>query len=205
MAEGTAAVIGGSGGRESPDLPNGNAPHASRAPRPGDRLLRLACRALPPLWSLLGLRTAAAALRHYLRADGAPFRLDARALLALAPVRDRVAEQLAGWRAEASALPHGSYPADSRWRGVTVSRQDDPDLWLALRGFQYRLTGTVEVAGDGTPHRARYRFQAHKSWNFDRGESEYGIPFTPFARLHETGLAREFDAVGESDGLVEVL
>ncbi|MDG4858018.1 hypothetical protein P8605_07605, partial [Streptomyces sp. T-3] len=108
--------------------------------------------------------------------------------------------QLDRWRAEARGRGPGTYPADSGWRGVTISRPGSADLWLALRGVQYRLTGTVEVAAPG-PVLITYRFRVHKSWNFDRGESEYGIPFTPFARLHETGLAREFEAVGEIDGL----
>ncbi|WP_329385542.1 hypothetical protein OG625_25695 [Streptomyces sp. NBC_01351] len=76
------------------------------------------------------------------------------------------------------------------------------DWWPALRGAQYRISGTVRVHEDGSVV-TDYRFQVHKSWNFDRGESEFGIPFASFSRLHETGLAREFTAVGEVDGLVD--
>ncbi len=200
---GTTTVIGIEGGREDPRIPNDNAPYASYRPRLTDHAVHIATRALPPLWRALGLPTAAGALRHYLRGTGRPYRLDARALLALPVVRTAVDERLDLWREEAEDRAPGVYRADSGWRGVGVTRRDDADLWLALRGVSYRLTGTVEVREDGSPGRVTYRFLAHKSWNFDRGESEYGIPFTPFARLHETGLAREFEAVGELDGLVD--
>ncbi|MFI6944381.1 hypothetical protein ACIBI4_34430 [Streptomyces sp. NPDC050418] len=200
---GTTTLIGAEGGREDPYLPNGNAPYATLTPRLTDHVVQVATRALPPLWSLLGLRTAAGALRHYLRGTGRPYRLDARALLALPVVRTAVDTQLARWRAEAASLGPGSYAADSGWRGVTITRSGSADLWLALRGVQYRLTGTVDVPEHAGPATITYRFHVHKTWNFDRGETEYGIPFTPFARLHETGLAREFEAVGELDGLVD--
>ncbi|NEB74522.1 hypothetical protein G3I40_04640, partial [Streptomyces sp. SID14478] len=124
----------------------------------------------------------------------------AGALLALPVVRGAVDAQLARWGAQARARPPGSHPADSGWRGVLITRSESRDLWLALRGVQFRLVGTVEAGTDGAVG-VTYRFRVHKSWNFDRGESEYGIPFTPFARLHETGLAREFTAEGESGPL----
>ncbi|MFI7340915.1 hypothetical protein ACIBUY_23625 [Streptomyces sp. NPDC050085] len=194
-------LIGRDGGRDEPALPNGNAPYASLRPRPGDRALKLLCRAVPPLWAALGWRTAADAFGHYLRGTGTPFALDAHALLAVPVVRDAVDAQLAHWREEARTLPPGTYPADSGWRGVLITRSASRDLWLALRGVQFRVVGSAEVGPDGTV-RTPYRFSVHKTWNFDRGESEYGIPFTPFARLHETGLAREFTAEGETDGPV---
>ncbi|MFC7305517.1 hypothetical protein ACFQVC_14950 [Streptomyces monticola] len=195
-----ATPLGRDGGRDDPRIPNGNAPYASLRPRPYDRALHLVCRGLPPLWAALGLPTAAATLRHYLCGSGTPYPLDAGALLALPAVRAAADVQLARWRAQALALGPGVYPADSGWRGITVTRRRSADLWLALRGVQYRLSGTVRVKAGGRTA-VTYRFEVHKSWNFDRGESEYGIPFTPFARLHETGLAREFAAAGELDGL----
>ncbi|MFE2289227.1 hypothetical protein ACFXDJ_34275 [Streptomyces sp. NPDC059443] len=199
--------LGRGGGRAEPAIPNDNAAHGSLPARPRDRVLRAACVAVPPLWTALGVRHAAGALRHYLRGTGRPYRVDARALLAVPVVRAEVDDRLAEWRAAAGALGEpGAYAADSGWRGVLIGRRagagGSADWWLALRGAQYRISGTVRVHEDGSVV-SDYRFQVHKSWNFDRGESEFGIPFTPFARLHETGLAREFTAVGEVDGLVD--
>ncbi|WP_329117314.1 hypothetical protein [Streptomyces sp. NBC_01465] len=188
--------IGSDGGREDPALPNDNAPFATLPVRPTDRVVRAGCLALAALWQALGLREAAGTMRHYLSATGAPYRIDADRILALPPVHRAVDTQLSRWLTEAPELP-GTYEADSTWRGVLINRTADTDLWLALRGIQYRLTGTVRVTERG-PTVAAYRFHVHKSWNFDRGENEYGIPFTPFARLHETGLAREFTVTGET-------
>ncbi|MEV7522508.1 hypothetical protein [Streptomyces sp. NPDC091371] len=203
----TRVPLGREGGRAQPAIPNGNAPHATLPARPRDRVLRAACVAVPPLWTALGIPHAAGALRHYLRGTGRPYRVDARALLAVDAVRAEVDRRLAEWRDAARALGEpGAYAADSGWRGVRITRRagegGDVDWWLALRGAQYRISGTVRVHEDGSVV-TDYRFQVHKTWNFDRGESEFGIPFTPFARLHETGLAREFTAVGEVDGLVD--
>ncbi|MFI5986312.1 hypothetical protein ACIBEA_36310 [Streptomyces sp. NPDC051555] len=199
-----AVVLGRDGGRADPRQPNGNAPHGSLPARPRDRVLRAAALAVPPLWTALGVRHAAGTLRHYLRGAGRPYRVDARALLAVPVVRAEVDRQLAQWRADARAVGEpGAYAADSGWRGVLITRRGSADWWLALRGAEYRISGTVRVHGDGSVV-SDYRFQIHKSWNFDHGESEFGIPFTPFARLHETGLAHEFTAVGEVDGLVDV-
>ncbi|WP_338931341.1 hypothetical protein WEB32_11985 [Streptomyces netropsis] len=199
--------LGRSGGRAEAGIPAGNAAYAELSVRWYDLLLRAVLHALPPLWSALGLPRAAGALRHYLRGNGAPYRVDAAELLALPVVRAAADTQLARWRDEAlerwCAGPRAAaaYPADSGWRGVLLPRRGGTDWWLALRGVQYRLTGTVRVAADGSTS-AEYRFAVHKSWNFDRSESEYGIPFTPFARLHETGLAREFTVTGEAFGHV---
>ncbi|MFE0100360.1 hypothetical protein [Streptomyces sp. NPDC059009] len=189
--------IGRDGGRDDPALPNDNAPHATLPARVTDHAVRAGCRALAALWSALGLRAAAATLRHYLDGTGTPYELDADRLLAVPAVRAAVTAQSRRWRTEAPETP-GTYPADSGWRGVLVARRDSLDWWLALRGIQYRVRGTVTVAPDGTRTSAIHSVAFHKSWNFDRGESEYGVPFAPFARLHETGLAREFEAVGET-------
>ncbi|MEV0091571.1 hypothetical protein [Streptomyces sp. NPDC050738] len=192
--------IGSDGGRDDPALPNGNAPFATLPVRPTDRVVRAGCRALAALWQAIGLRQAAGAMRHYLAATGAPYRIEAEAVLALPPVHRAVDTQLARWLAEAPEVP-GTYEADTVWRGVLISRSADTDWWLALRGIQYRLTGTVRVTERG-PTVCGYRFQLHKSWNFDRGETECGVPFTPFARLHETGLAREFTVWGTTGAVI---
>ncbi|WP_330330429.1 hypothetical protein OHS33_12295 [Streptomyces sp. NBC_00536] len=198
-----AVPLGREGGRSTPGQPGDNAPHGSLPARPRDRVLRAAALAVPPLWTALGVRHAAGTLRHYLRGAGRPYRVDARALLAVPAVRAEVDRRLAQWREGARALGEpGAYAADSGWRGVLITRRGSADWWLALRGAQYRISGTVRVHADGSVV-TDYRFQVHKSWNFDHGESEFGIPFTPFARLHETGLAQEFTAVGEVDGLVD--
>ncbi|MEV8532953.1 ricin-type beta-trefoil lectin domain protein [Streptomyces sp. NPDC051211] len=105
-------------------------------------------------------------------------------------------------RAKAAAAEQNSKPGetvafDSGWVGVTAGK-DHPDWTLAFRSFQYRATGTVE---DG---QISYRLQIYKNWNFDHGESLFknkyttalGDDFGKYARLHEVGLAQEFDVWG---------
>lgn len=41
-----------------------------------------------------------------------------------------------------------------------------------------------------------YCVQAHKDWNFNYCDTFAGIDFAPFVRLHEAGLAMEFDVYG---------
>ncbi|MET9292628.1 hypothetical protein [Streptomyces sp. NPDC003077] len=194
--------VGRDGGRSAPGLPSGNAPCGALPVRPRDRVVRAVCRALPPLWAACGWRRAAGMLRHYLRGGGEPYEVDAEEVLRLPVVRASVARHLRRWRAEAAGRGVGTHRADSGWRGALITRRGSVDWWLALRGVQYRLSGTVRVAEDGRMEVA-YRFQVHKSWNFDRGQSEFGVPFAPFARLHETGLAREFVVMGTAPARVD--
>ncbi|MEX2981524.1 hypothetical protein [Streptomyces sp. C36] len=197
--------LGRDGGWAEAEPPSGNAGHAELPVRPYDLLTLAGCHALRGVWTLLGLRSASGALRHYLRGTGSPYRVDAEALLALPAVRHAAEAQLERWRAEAlarwraGARAAAAYPADSGWRDVLITRRVSPDWWLALRCVEFRLTGTVRVAADGATI-VDYRFAVHKAWNFDRGKSELGVPFTPFARLHETGLAKEFPVTGEAFG-----
>ncbi|KAB7850051.1 hypothetical protein [Streptomyces mobaraensis] len=215
--------LGRDGGWAEAEPPCRNAAFAELPVRPYDLLTLGACRVLAALWSALRLRRAAGMLRHYLRGTGGNRRVDADELLALPPVRAVVDEQLDRWRAEALDRWAGgerwsgegrwpaeerwpmdertpvAYPADSGWRDLLITRRVHPDWWLALRCVEFRLTGTVRVDAAGRTA-VDYRFAVHKAWNFDRGKSELGVPFAPFARLHETGLAREFTVTGEAFG-----
>ncbi|MFF7729788.1 hypothetical protein [Streptomyces sp. NPDC008001] len=186
--------IGWDGGRADADAPLANR-FAERPVQPYDLLLRAYGQVLAGVRSALGLRRAAGALRHYLRGTGAPYRVDADALLALPAVRSAADAQLDRWRAEALERWRGgpgtaaAYPADSGRREVGLSPAwGSVDWWLALRAFEYRLTGTVRVAADGTAS-ADYRFAVLTRWDAGR-----------LARLHDVGLAKEFTVTGEAFG-----
>ncbi|MFI0979389.1 hypothetical protein ACH4SP_20620 [Streptomyces sp. NPDC021093] len=145
-----------------------HAPHATLPVRPTDRAVRAGCYALAALWWLTGLRRAAGTLRHYLAGTGAPYALDASTLVALPPVRAAVNARLM----EAEA---GHWSGTDGWQGLRIAPSTSPDWWLAVRGVQYRVV---------RPNPHYYRVEFHKTWNF--------------ARLHETGLAREFTATGRT-------
>ncbi|MFI5804547.1 hypothetical protein [Streptomyces sp. NPDC051561] len=175
-----ANLPGGGRADGDPSLPNDNAPHATLPVRPTDRVVRAGCYALAGLWWLIGLRRASGMLRHYLAGTGNPYALDAAELVALPPVRAAVNARLM----EAEA---GHWSEADEWRGVLITPGTSVDWWLAVRGIQYRVV---------RPNAHYYRVEFHKTWNFDRGESEFGVPFAPFARLHEVGVAHEFVATG---------
>ncbi|WTW94804.1 hypothetical protein OG216_16065 [Streptomycetaceae bacterium NBC_01309] len=134
---------------------------------------------------------------------------------------------LARWRE--SGGTEREFDVTTNWHGVRIGRGDDLDWWLALRGLQYRITGRLDIAADnsgdsgdsanydgsddrsadaataagaGPAVRVVYEVEIYKDWGFDKGEDEYGLSFTPLARLHEAGLAREYSVVGRSRPLV---
>jgi hypothetical protein len=204
-------------GRVDPRTPNGNAPYGSRMPRLRDRALAAGLRAVVPVWRLVGLRTGAASLRHYLVGRGEPFVIDPAQPLNTPPFRRAALDHFQEWWALAAIRWHDSGGAETefetttKWHGVLIRRADDTDWWLAMRGLQYRISGRLEIlpgqdAVPGSPAlpdvRLVYRVEVYKDWNFDKGQSEYGVSFTPLARLHEVGLAREFPVTGHSEDLV---
>ncbi|MFD9048177.1 ricin-type beta-trefoil lectin domain protein [Streptomyces zaomyceticus] len=111
------------------------------------------------------------------------------------PLKNYLRERAAS--AERNSKPGETVSFDSGWIGVTAGT-DHPDWMLAFRSFQYRASGTVE---DG---QVSYRLQIYKNWNFDHGENlskqdwlkPLGDDFGKYARLHEVGLAQEFDVWG---------
>ncbi|MFF0747025.1 hypothetical protein ACFYVL_42240 [Streptomyces sp. NPDC004111] len=177
-----AELPGAPGAREDPPAPHGTTPRTALPVRPTDRVVRAGCQLLAGLWRLTGLRRASAALRHYLAGTGAPFPLDAATLAALPPVRAAVNARLM----EAEA---GRWTGTDDWRGVRITPSTSVDWWLAVRGVQYRVV---------RPNPRYYRVEFRKSWNFDPAGSGCGIPFTPFARLHATGLAHAYVAAGRT-------
>jgi hypothetical protein len=207
-------------GRPDPRTPNGNAPFGSRRPGIRDRVFAVALRPTAILWHIVGLRHSAAAVRHYYRRTGADFVVDPEGPLATVPFRRVADRHLEEWRDLAVARWRESggaereFDATTNWHGVRIGKGDDLDWWLALRGLQYRMTGRVDIdlgtdlderGDDGGPAarvRIVYEVEIYKDWGFDKGEDEYGLSFTPLARLHEAGLAREYSVVGHSRPLV---
>lgn len=213
-------------GRPDPRTPNGNAPFGSRRPGLRDRAFSAVLRPTAGFWRLAGLRHSAATLRHYYRRDGGHFVVDPEGPLSTGPFRAVADRHLEEWRDLAVARWRESGGADrefdatTNWHGVRIGKGDDLDWWLALRGLQYRMTGRIEIGpgpagylADSAPDpgsagaadalvRVVYEVEVYKDWGFDKGGDEYGLSFTPLARLHEAGLAREYAVVGRSRPLV---
>lgn len=210
-------------GRPDPGTPNGNAPFGSRRPGLRDRAFAVALRPTAVVWWVVGLRHSAATVRYYYRRAGGRFVVDPEGPLGTAPFRKVADRHLEEWRDIAVARWRESgglereFDTTTNWHGVRVGKGDDVDWWLALRGLQYRMTGRLDIdegadlapgtAGDGGDAagarvRVVYEVEIYKDWGFDKGEDEYGLSFTPLARLHEAGLAREYTVVGRTRPLV---
>ncbi|MEU8132882.1 hypothetical protein [Streptodolium elevatio] len=209
-------------GRPDPRTPNGNAPFGSRRPGVRDRAFSVALRPTAVVWRVVGLRHSAATLRHYYGRTGADLTVDPEGPLGTAPFRRVADRHLVEWRDLALARWRESggtereFDVTTNWHGVRIGRGDHLDWWLALRGLQYRITGRLDIAADDGEDAARgdvaaaagpavrvvYEVEIYKDWGFDKGEDEYGLSFTPLARLHEAGLAREYSVVGRSRPLV---
>ncbi|MDI2127352.1 hypothetical protein [Yinghuangia seranimata] len=194
-------------GRPDPGTPNGNAPYGSRRPGIRDRAFSVALRPTAAVWRITGLKHSAATLRHYYGQSGQRFVVDPEGPLETAPFRKVADRHLEEWRDLAVARWRASggheteFDATTNWHGVRIGKGDHLDWWLALRGLQYRMTGRVDIDEDGVV-RIVYEVEVYKDWGFDKGEDEYGLSFTPLARLHEAGLAREYTVVGRSRPLV---
>jgi hypothetical protein len=198
-------------GRPGPRTPNDNLPFASVAPGLRDRALRSTLQAAALAWRVCGLREGSRTLRHYLDGSGAPLTVDPSALLRTPAFHRPMVRHFHEWRrfaaAEFSRTGVQAFDVTNNWHGVLIPRRNSLDWWLALRGLQYHATGELTLLPDvpvydGLPAaRLTYRVEIFKDWNFDKGESEFGVPFGPIARLHETGLAREFEVVGSSSDL----
>ncbi|HSA51058.1 MAG TPA: hypothetical protein VLH10_13260 [Yinghuangia sp.] len=200
-------------GRPDPRTPNGNAPFGSRRPGVRDRVFSAALRPTAAVWWLFGLRQSAATVRHYYRRGGGELVVAPEGPLATAPFRRVADRHLEEWRDLAVARWRRSggvereFDTTTNWHGVRIGKGDDLDWWLALRGLQYRMTGRLDIdpgedAAEDARVRVVYEVEIYKDWGFDKGEDEYGLSFTPLARLHEAGLAREYRVVGRSRPLV---
>jgi len=200
-------------GRPDPRTPNGNAPYGSRMPRLRDRVLAFVLRVVAQAWRRAGVPTGAALLRHYLVGRGERFEIDPAQPLRAQPFRRAALNHFEEWWALAAVRWHDSggleteFETTTHWHGVQILRADNKDWWLAMRGLQYRITGRMEILPGTTAVpgssvlpdvRLVYRVEVYKDWGFDKGQAEYGISFTPLARLHEVGLAREFAVTGRS-------
>ncbi|MEU2233476.1 ricin-type beta-trefoil lectin domain protein [Streptomyces vietnamensis] len=140
------------------------------------------------------LSMSAQLTQHYLDNSGEDYVLapdDVDDLLRASGVREPLDAYINSVYAELKDT-QGRTSFDSLWMQDAAAGLQNPDWYLGLRNIEYRVSGTVE---DGTMN---YSVQVYKNYNFDDGESFMGVDFTPFAKLHEAGLAHEYDIVGTS-------
>ncbi|MEU9006029.1 hypothetical protein [Streptomyces sp. NPDC048551] len=90
---------------------------------------------------------------------------------------------------------------DTRW--LTGAFDDgNGDLTFALRGFNYRQSGSVTMTKlDGGRVRVSgdTRIDFFKNYNFDYGDKFYGVDLGTFAELHRFGCARDYEVHGSKN------
>lgn len=142
-------------------------------------------------------------LEHYLGNSGEDFRISPDEVDSLMDAAG-VAESLDGTLFQAFKAAENSaagmaerHDFDSGWQNAAAGPAS-PDWYLAVRGLQYRVTGSVEKGN------VSYQVQVFKDWNFDYDE-EIKIPtvgkvdFGPYASLHAMGMAQEYEVRGRGN------
>ncbi|MBP2056094.1 hypothetical protein J2Z21_009111 [Streptomyces griseochromogenes] len=146
---------------------------------------------------------AAAMLQHWLDNVGSDYQVDPMQILRDCPSSEyaiKVNAALAAARAKDG-------PFDSGWHNVEIKGQDNLDWYWALHDVQYRVSSTQTY--DASGHKiTTVRVQIWKRYAFgnegDKNRTDIptplgGIPQSKISQLHDLGLARNYNVVGEYD------
>ncbi|MGW0764281.1 RHS repeat-associated core domain-containing protein [Streptomyces sp. NPDC002676] len=163
---------------------------------------------IPTLYGM-GWNVAADLTKHYVKGSGKDYELNDETMRFLlrsettsGKIVNKALDELVG---KISELPAGrEYRVDSKWKDSVVPKSDSMDLYLALRGYQFRITGTGQRTvgrGGKSTTTIDYSVEFRKDYNFDYGEKIFGgaTNLGDFARLHDVGLSREFVVRGTTD------
>ena len=100
-----------------------------------------------------------------------------------------------------------TYPFDSSWDGMDVEKGSNPNWYYATGKYQTATDGTITVypPKDGSStwtYKYNYRTHVADRYNWDGNKSTnifgFKIEDKQLQRLHEVGLAKEYDLSGES-------
>ncbi|MER6029631.1 RHS repeat-associated core domain-containing protein [Streptomyces sp. NPDC001851] len=157
-------------------------------------------------WQTLGDGVAASMAEHYLQRSGDDYKLDnaiMAKLLSLKTGKKKINDALSELAAKLVSGTKGkTVQVDSLWKNAVIPKNEDEDLYYAMRGYQFRITGTgnrsVDRAGKNVVS-ISYSIEVRKAYNFDYGEKVHGLDLGQFGRLHEVGMAREFIVTGHTD------
>ncbi|MFF1902503.1 hypothetical protein [Kitasatospora sp. NPDC058218] len=198
----------------APDLGSGT--FRSREPSLGDRTTRAEVSAMAAAGSLAGYTDAARHMQHYLDGSGEPLSLDVERMLRddatfRAQVTDSLASSQAAWRQtalDAFARSGGApvaVPVETPVFHRTINSDDQRNWYLAVGSHPYVASGvvTAEPGPGGNPKLSvQYQVNVWDRYNWDPGKGTpiagINVSDSDLAKLHETGLAREFDMSGRS-------
>ncbi|NHA67519.1 ICP22 family protein [Phycicoccus flavus] len=192
----------------------GAGPYAGEDPSIRDRATlaaaEAAANALSGTWP-----DAARNLLHFLGNSGETYEQDVDSMLesssALTEAVDAQQLNLAALAVEqaraAGATGPMTFPVNTPWNGVYITKDDSANWFYALGGISYNQTGSVTVTPPASPgepwtYTTTTQVNIRDRYNWDGGKSTRIGPLTitdeQLARLHRVGLAQEFTAVGTS-------
>lgn len=199
-----------------------------------DRMFHLALQNAVIVADSAGLVNASRHLNHYLDNSGDPLDIDVDRMMRDVPeyasaVDGIVSTKTDVWKAQAleefrrSGGAPVSIPVDSGWKGTYITQNQSQDWFLAIGGCETNVSGVVTVRPDehGQPQVAmEYQVNVRDRYNWDGKQDEDGDgkPDTKsvtiggqkfedrqLGKLHEVGLAQEYDVRGNSDVATRII
>ncbi|WP_232023026.1 hypothetical protein [Actinomyces viscosus] len=154
-------------------------------------------------------------LHHYLENTGTPQNINVDKMLNDLPdlpdsTESRVEEMANKAQSEyekSGATGPVTYPFNTHWRSEYAAEDEDKNWFLATGGYQYATEGTITVYPPSPEHpNGHYTcdYQVHVAdrynWDGNKATEILGMKVTDkqLQELHQTGLAQEYDLVGES-------
>lgn len=200
----------------APSNGDGSKVHGSDGASLKDHLVEDLCYRMADAADALGLNNAARNLRHYLGNSGEPLTFDANKLINDIPsikqdVANKYQEQVVDVAKDKIAAEYDGKPMKftitTPWNGAYATKEESKDWFFATGGFSYAHTATVTVTpgknGEAQVH-IESNVHTFDRYNWDKGKSvDIGpihIEDKAMGRLHEVGLAQEFELRGSGKG-----
>ena len=187
----------------------GSGPYAQRGAHRGDHMTHEADTTGAAAMQLL-LPDAARNLLHFLGNSGRPLDMNTNGMLnALPTLQGKVSEDLRTYTNEALKDAKASdytgsvtYPFVTNWQPEKVEKSENSNWFYAVGGYHHATADTITVYPNGS---YTYKYQAHTADRYNRdGGKKFGIG--PIAvsdnelqELHRSGIAQEYNLVGESE------
>lgn len=199
--------------RPAPPPDEGSGPFDSADPSAGDRLTEAKWTAAAEYAELRGWTDAARHLRHYLGRSGETLDVSPEEILRDEPgFQSSVEEDVrrleveAQRRAAENHEPGRRFAMSTDWATYTA---EGANWFRGLGTFSRHTTATATVLPPAQPGgrprlRIEYKLHVADRYNWDKGKvtqlfGEEPTPDEELGRLHETGLAQEFDVRGSSE------
>jgi hypothetical protein len=153
--------------------------------------------------SVLGWDEAASYLRHYMEGSGETLEADVDQMLRdISSFEEKVEDGRIrlGEERVAERRQQGRVPLIGDWDGHSVGFSENKNWYMALRSWNFRHIGDVNVQSSSSPWQftAGTKVEIEKDYNFDPDESVLGYSFEHAAELHCYGWAREYKVRGTS-------